>query len=201
MPLKELLVDPAVSRAKFERQLAEYRKLEGEYRKRGWWLLDAVYPEVFIIFGTPKLKPPSVAFGALLDFTNYDLWPPSVRLVDPFTREPYAFKDLPTKLPRRIAGVTPPELAAHGIRIDDGEQPMMQAHDPGDIPFLCLAGVREYHEHPAHTGDSWLLHRAQGEGTLHFILDQLYKYGVDPIKAYRAELRIAVSGYQGEAPP
>jgi hypothetical protein len=26
-------------------------------------------------------------------------------------------------------------------------------------PFLCLRGIREYHEHPQHSGDEWLLYR------------------------------------------
>ena len=49
-------------------------------------------------FAAPQLQPPAIVFGALLDFTNYDLYPPSVRLVNPFTREPYSLKSIPTIL-------------------------------------------------------------------------------------------------------
>ena len=34
-------VDPAVSRAKFEREIAEYRSFEADYRARGWFLVKA----------------------------------------------------------------------------------------------------------------------------------------------------------------
>lgn len=61
-------------------------------------------------------------------------------------------------------------------------QAMMQAFSDDQIPFLCLAGVREYHNNPGHTGDSWFLHRGTGAGTLNFLLEQLYKYGVRPMK-------------------
>ena len=193
-----LLVDPAVSQAKFERELQQYRELEQDHRRRGWWLLDAEFPEVFVVFATPQLKPPAVVFGVLLDFTNYDLWAPSVRLVDPFSREPYRARELPAVLKRRLPTPSSPELAALGLA-PIHEQPMMQWHDPDAIPFLCLPGVREYHEHPGHTGDAWLLHRGTGEGTLYFLLNQLNRYGVEPLSGYQLGLQVA--GFrQQEAP-
>jgi hypothetical protein len=201
----ELLIDPAVSKAKFNRALAAYRECEDDYLRRGWWLLKADYPQVFMVFATACVKPPSIVFGALLDFTNYDLWPPSVKLVDPFTRAPYLFKDLPSALNRRLPAGPPPEfvqqLAAQGVALQAPTHPMMQAHRPDDVPFLCLPGVREYHDHPAHSGDSWFLHRGHGEGTLHFILEQIYRYGVEPLTGYRLGLEVKIVGFQsGEAP-
>ena len=52
------------------------------------------------------------------------------------------------------------------------------------LPFLCIRGVREYHRHPAHTGDAWLLHRGRGEGTLAAILAAIHEHGAAPIQAY-----------------
>lgn len=202
----QLLVDPAVSRTKFEREVAEYRKLEDDHIRRGWWMLRAEYPDVFVVFANSALKPPAVVFGALLDFTNYDLWPPSVKLVDPFTREPYKAKELPTILKRRTVHQVPPEVAAM-VQQQGGEppefvqeDPLMQWYSPDDEPFLCLPGVREYHEHPAHSGDSWLLHRDRGEGTLYFILEKLYRYGVQPIKNYNIQMVPVIRFGQQEAP-
>lgn len=65
-----LLVDPAVSRAKFARELAEYRSLEDDHLRRGWWMLRREYPEVFVVFANAQLKPPAVIFGVIIDFTN-----------------------------------------------------------------------------------------------------------------------------------
>ncbi len=182
--MAEFLVDPDVSRAKFARELADYHSLELEYIQRGWWLVCEKFPEVFIVFGAPHSRPPAVAFGAVLDFTNYDLWPPSVRLVNPFTREPYRYRDLPTRLPRRLAaaqeGALGEEVPVSGVK-EIALQEMMVGFGPDDLPFVCLPGVREYHDHPAHTGDSWFLHRRTGEGTLHFILDNLSRYGSEPL--------------------
>lgn len=202
----ELLVDPMVSRAKFEREVAEYRKLEDDHMRRGWWMLRAEYPKVFVVFANSALKPPAVIFGALLDFTNYDLWAPSVKLVDPFTQEPYKAKELPTFLKRRTVHQAPPEVAAM-VRQQGGEppefvqdDPLMQWYSPDDEPFLCLPGVREYHEHPAHSGDSWLLHRDRGEGKLYFILEKLYKYGVQPINTYNIQMMPVIRFGQQETP-
>ncbi|MGH3147145.1 MAG: putative metal-binding protein [Rubrobacter sp.] len=44
-----------------------------------------------------------------------------------------------------------------------------------------------------------MLHRGTGEGTLYFLLDQLYKYGVEPITDYQVGLQVV--GYvQGAVP-
>lgn len=84
-----ILVDPAVSRAKFDREIAEYRQREEEHQRRGWWMLKAEFPEVFVVFIAPRFQPVTAIFGAQIDFSNYDVWAPSVRLAHPLTREPY----------------------------------------------------------------------------------------------------------------
>lgn len=201
----EALVDPVVSEAKFARELLYFRTREDEYRRRGWWLQRAEFPEVFVVFATPHLKPPAVVFGAMLDFTNYDLWAPSVRLVDPFTCEPYKASELPSLLNRRTTSAAPAVFAALApmgakpMVVED--VPLMQAYGPDEIPFLCLPGVREYHDHPGHSGDPWLLHRGGGEGTLYFLLEKLYQYGVAPISSYHVQLVPTVTGFaQSEIP-
>lgn len=200
-----LLVDSSVTQTKFERELATYHKLDEEHLRRGWLLLKAEFPEVFVVFATPQTQPPAVVFGVLLDFSNYDLWPPSVRLVNPFTRVPYTFNDLPMKLVRRTVVNGPAQLAVPGLPPGAIPQfvqdvPLMQAHHPDDIPFLCLPGVREYHEHPAHTGDSWLLHRDRGEGTLYFLLEKIYQYGVQPISALQVRMVPQIGFAQQDVP-
>lgn len=175
-------VDPAVSRAKFEREIAEYRALEQEYRGRGWFLTEAVFPHVVVVLAAPQLRPAAIVTGVAFDYTNYDASPPSVRLVNAFTNEPYKNSELPTQLVRAV----PAQLAVQGLpegaRLQAMQsQPLMQAHSPGDVPFLCLAGVWEYHDHPGHSGDAWELHRHDGAGRLVRLLDVIYRYGVQPI--------------------
>lgn len=188
---REILVDPAVARAKFEREVDAYRKIAADQRQRGWLLLHAEFPEVLVAFASPQLNPPALLFGALLDFTNYDLWPPSVTIVNPFTAEPLRHRDIPPELQmmRRV----PQMIAVPGLGQVAGqvEQPLLIAHGPDEVPFVCLPGVKEYHEHPAHSGDSWLNHRGNGEGTLFFLLEKLYRYGVEPIRGYQLGLHIA----------
>jgi hypothetical protein len=90
----------------------------------------------------------------------------------------------------------PPEAVE--IMIQQGQlqlNNMIAFNSPDDPPFLCLPGIREYHDNPAHSGDSWLLHRASGEGSLAFILDKICSYGVNPIEQYRIELQTVVRGF------
>lgn len=188
-------VDPRVSRSKFDREVASYRAREEEHQRRGWWMLKAEFPEVFAVFATPQAKPPSVVFGAVLDFRNYDLWPPSVTLVEPFTRVPYKAKELPYKFLRRNRRIVEQQGEPGPTEVEE-VQTLMQAWGLDENPFLCLPGVREYHDNPGHSGDQWLMHRRRGEGTLFFIFDQLYRYGIAPIRG----LQFRLAGYAVEVP-
>jgi len=198
-------VDSRVSRAKFDREISEYRQLEREYRRRGWLLVRAEFPTVLVVLAAPQLSPPAVVTGVAFDYTNYDMRPPSVRLVDPFTDEPYKAKELPTHLKRSVeSGVSP----IPGLQLPLGaqarfmaQQPLMQWYGPDDTPFLCIAGVREYHDHPGHSGDAWELHRRAGAGRLVRLLETIAKYGVQPISDYQISLQPRISGFiQREAP-
>jgi hypothetical protein len=181
----ELLVDPDISKRKFKREIINYKKNEADYIKRGWWLLKASYPEVFVIFATPQLKPPCAVFGVVINFVNYDFWPPSVSFVDPFTRAKLKKSELLTNLFRLQSSDV--DNAQNKVQI----QELLQAHSDDKI-FLCLPGVREYHDHPAHTGDSWLTHRGKGEGSLYFILNTIYTHGICPINGFKMQVQFQV---------
>lgn len=192
------VVDPAVSRAKFDQEMAQFRQMADVHQGRGWWMLEAEFPIVVIVMAAPQLKPPAVICGVHLNFSNYDLEPPSVTLIDPFTREPYRARNLPTVLHRKRVSTI--QVGPAGQALEQVElAPLMQSHDPNDIPFLCIPGVREYHEHPAHTGDSWLVHRGGGAGTLFHILNTIYQYGVQPLSGYN--IGIQVTGFRQGEPP
>lgn len=206
-------VDPAVSRAKFDREVADYRAHERDYRRRGWILLEASFPKVLVALAAPQLSPPAIVTGVLLDYTNYDAEPPSVRLVDPFTEEPFPHDKLPTKLlrgtPLGLAnGALPP-----GVQLPPGlppgipinvvqQQPLMQWYE-GEVPFLCLPGVREYHCHPAHSGDAWELHRCTGAGRIVRLLDVIDTYGIKPLTGYSVNVQITaqITGFDQGQPP
>ncbi len=200
--MRAQFVDPQVSRTKFDREIQEFRALEDTYRQRGWFLVGADFPVAVVVLAAPQLKPPAIVTGVAFDYTNYDAEPPSVRLVNPFTLVPFLAKDLPTNLPRssgamdfEVPGLPP------GSQVQLGSiQPLMQAHSPDEVPFLCLAGVREYHEHPGHSGDSWELHRPTGAGRLVRLLEIIYKYGVQPITSYGVQLVPQIRFQQGQPP-
>ena len=179
-------VDPQVSRIKFEAEISQFKSNQGEYIKRGIWLLKDAYPTALVVFAK-ALNPVAVIFGALIDFTDYDLRPLSVTLVNPFTQVPLKSNELMTHFRRLI----PPQ---GGVPVATAQE-LLQTHSDNK-PFICLPGLREYHEHPAHTGDSWLLHRGLGEGTFHFVVENLYHYGVEGIVGYGMAINIAIIGFQ-----
>lgn len=196
-------VDPAVSRRKFEREISDYRSNETVYRQRGWILSQAEFPTVVVVVCAAGLTPPAIITGVSFDYSNYDAEPPSVRFVNPFTLEPYRGTELPTTLKRQIVTPAPPGFVLPGAAQAQlvAHQPLLQFYGTEDVPFLCLAGVREYHAHPAHSGDSWDMHRTSGAGRLVRLLDVIDTYGVRPISGYNVELVPRVAGFiQKEVP-
>lgn len=157
-----VVVDPDVTRRKLERELELWRENEETYRRRGWILLGHHDLEVDVGFlgrlpiGAQQI--PAMTACIRIDFTNYDLWPPAVEFINPFTGE-YA----------------PPPVQA---LVDSDEGPrdlIVHSHPETNRPFFCVPGIRQYHDHPQHSGDSWLLHRKSGEGSLATISDRIWR--------------------------
>jgi hypothetical protein len=192
--------DPVVSQAKFEQEISEFRELRRDYEARGWFLVDATFPEAYVVMAAPQIKPSPVVCGVLFDYSNYDAAPPSVRLTEPFTRMPFLAKELPTTLNRALPPQTMSIPGMAGNLQIMAPQPLMQAQTPEEIPFLCVAGVREYHEHPGHSGDAWELHRSTGAGRLVRLIEVIHRYGVEPIRGFGVNLIPQVALDFGEPP-
>lgn len=192
--------DPAVSEAKFDGEIGEFLEMRQTYERRGWFLIEARFPIVFLLLAAPQVTPPAILCGIEFDYTNYDAEPPAVRLVEPFTRVPYLAKDLPTTLNRAMPPQAIPVAGLPAGLQMRGVQPLMQFHGPDEVPFLCIAGVREYHNHPGHSGDDWMLHRVSGAGRLVRLLEVVDKYGLQPMRGYGVNLVPQVTFDHGEAP-
>lgn len=85
------------------------------------------------------------AFKARFDLSDYDLRAPSIEFWDPWVNEPLKFASMFRALEYEK------DRQVHVVLLND--------HPITHKPFLCLRGVREYHEHPQHSGDEWLLYR------------------------------------------
>jgi hypothetical protein len=157
-----IVVDPEVTRRKFERELELWREQEAVYRRRGSVLLAEgdLTADIGFLGRLPVGQQLLAAMSACvrIDFSNFDLWPPSVEFIDPFSGE-YA---------------APPVQAL--IDTDEGPRDLVvHSHPESGRPFFCVPGIRQYHEHPQHSGDSWLLHRQTGEGSLATICDRIWR--------------------------
>lgn len=156
------LVPAVVSARKIERDLAAWRSNAEVYRQRGWIMLGHNDLSIDVGFlarvAVGRSAMPIMTVAIRLDYTNYDLWPPSVTFIDPNSGEPA--QPLVQALDETDGLVT-------NVLIDQ--------HPATGRPFLCLPGVREYHSHPQHTGDDWLLHRSSGAGNLYVICDRVWR--------------------------
>lgn len=158
----ELLVDPAVTKDKLDREVGLWHENAEIYRKRGWVLLERVDTRVDVGFLAHLpfggVNVPVMAACVRLDFSNYDLVPPSVEFIDPLSGE---------YVNPIIQAVVPSPEGPRDL--------LVGSHPSTNRPFFCVPGTREYHEHPQHTGDSWHLHRASKEGSLATICDRIWR--------------------------
>lgn len=159
------LVDPDVTRAKVRREFEQWRT-NGRPRERGWLLLDYddTTPSLELAFlariaiSTGSVQLPVVACAIRLTYENYDLWPPSLTFIDVSTRQPIK-----------------PHVRAIVATPDGPRDVLVDGHPNTNQAFLCLPGIREYHSHPQHTGDDWLLHRSLHEGSPLTICDRVWR--------------------------
>jgi len=169
-------LDPEVSRLKFESEVGRLAEQRVALEARGIFLLGTpTFPIVELMFvprtplkvafqppqtGTIVLPPGSIAlavaevpslaaraFKAHFELTDYDLRAPSLEFKDPWTDEPLSFNTMFRAVEYEK------ERKAHTVLLDN--------HPLTHKPFLCIRGIREYHEHPQHSGDDWLLYRGQ----------------------------------------
>ena len=182
-----MITDPAVARRKFNREVEAARAHE-PFQRQGVWIMRAEYPTVFAVLAINKPFPvvPGILCGVHIDFSDYDVRPPSVRLVDPFREEPVNFNAC-WKFPIARAVIDPSTgQKTHEV------QTLLQAFSP-EKPFFCLPGVREYHDCSAHTGDSWFLHRKPN--MLVHLLTILHRYGPNAAGIqFQVQTQIAAKG-------
>lgn len=155
-----LLVPRDVSQAKLDEELELWQMNRDLYRRRGWFLLSASDLEVevaFVALVSLGDKPlPAVTAAIRLTYDNYDLWPPALTFIDVRTGEP-SYPVVPAL-----------------DRVDGDVRNVLLEH-PNGGPFLCIPGLREYHSHPQHSGDDWLLHRSAGTGRLAVVCERVWR--------------------------
>lgn len=164
--MTQILVDPEVTRRKFRRELAQW-KMHARHTERGWLILreDEEESTVEIAFlgrvaiSTGQTALPIVACAVRVSYDNYDIQPPSLTFIDAFSREPAR-----------------PHVGAFRQPGEGGRNVLIGAHPETGRPFLCFPGIREYHSHPQHSGDDWLLHRSTRAGTLIVICERIWQY-------------------------
>lgn len=145
------LVERQISFVKVQQQVASFQANEATYRERGYWIAGVDGLDVFVAYAARAMPipVPIVVACVRFRFVNFDLWAPSLTFVDFMTRQPLAAAP---------AGVQIPGLPVRAF--DSGQNDsLINQHPTTGLPFLCQPGVHEYHSHPQHSGDSWLLRR------------------------------------------
>jgi hypothetical protein len=187
-------IDPEVSRRKYESETRRLVEQQKRLEERGiFFLASSSFPLIDFLLvprhllrlavpaiappGTPPMPPntvqafdvPSVAgraFKARFDLSDYDLRAPSLEFRDPWTNELLTYENM------FKAFEFEPTRGAHLVLLGD--------HPTTHKPFLCLRGIREYHEHPQHSGDDWLLYR--DKMSIFSLILSLWRVAIDLVR-------------------
>lgn len=191
-------IDAQVSKLKFEEEIGRLDSQSETLKKRGIVIHKIQFPIVEAIFipksilklilpvepppgmPLPQLPPGMVlppdakmqilttfeipnlaarAFGIRVSLDDFDQRAPSVVFCDPFTWVELSYDKL-----------------HRGNHLGDNNTAfnvILEGHPITKKPFLCMRGIREYHEHPQHTGDDWMLYRKHVG--LFTVLDTVWK--------------------------
>lgn len=133
------------SRAIFEDQT---KHLKGRLLEvRQWQVISASYPVLDVCFEAAGRVPMRLRMGC----EDWNDLPPSVTLLNS-EGNPLGAGSAPT-----------------------GSNIFHQGpHDATKLPFVCMAGTREYHTHSSHVGDSWDNYKAGSGFDLGGILTQIW---------------------------
>jgi hypothetical protein len=124
------MIDAEVSRLKFARALAVVDGGAADLVAGSKWeVVGRTYPIFEVVWTHPRS---GRRVGFRFFFEDWDAIAPSLELFDPASGTPLTW------------GQWPKNIWSVG-----NEHPLTKK------PFLCLRGIREYHDHPSHLGDSW----------------------------------------------
>lgn len=172
MVQNEQYVDPGITKAKFDIEIERYFQQYDEWQKKGVFLIREQYPVCEFLFLAPKLFPLSSVFAIRIDYTNYDAEAPSIKFINPYNGQLIKSTEIPVQFKQKATAdyiaENPGQDTSAGIQICIAIET--------ESPFICHPGFWEFHHHPLHTGESWILHREKGEGKLYRILQVLYDH-------------------------
>lgn len=134
----------AVSRALFEEQIGRWPF--DLAHARGWVLHQVSYPLLDCAFTAPD----RTTLRLRCNFSDWDELPPSIELLN-------------------SEGASLTSLPANPTGVFNGT-----LHPTVGRPFICTAGVREFHTHSSHTNEPWEQFRGKSGFDLGDILTKLW---------------------------
>lgn len=141
-------MDPEVSRAKFDTEIAAINDEASSFAKaRGWEVVRTEYPVLAVVLTHPRTQR-RVGFRFVCDGWNEQ--PPSLALFDPKTDADLPWAQWP-----------------------QGGWSAGDAHPVTQKPFLCLPGIREYHVHPSHLDNPWTNYKSHDSYKLRYIVHRV----------------------------
>jgi hypothetical protein len=189
-------LDPEVSRLKYESEMKRLIEQRATLEMRGIFVLtSSIHPYVDLLFvprhrlllaiplefagqALPSNLPPDSmfrieipsisarAFRVRIDLSDYDLRAPSLEFLDAWSGQPLDYATMFRALEFEK------QRGSHIVLLPD--------HPVTHKPFLCVRGVREYHEHPQHSGDDWMLYR--DTMSLFSIIMSLWRVALDIVR-------------------
>lgn len=175
-------VDREVSRAKFAAEVENLQRQRELLEARGCYVLHVNAPHIDVLL--VPTAPARFLIPQMFQRQRYRFRRAQFHDVHSITAMPIALRialedydivapSVSFRVPGNWNELLPNERAPAGFMIDVARRRtrvVQPNHPRTGRPFLCLRGVREYHSHPQHDGDDWLLVRPH-RGVADLLLD------------------------------
>lgn len=114
---------------------------------RGWVFHQTTYPVIDVAFtGVQR-----TSLRLQMDFDGWDDDPPSIRLLD-------------------ASGAPLGTLPSNPTNVFNAS-----SHPSTGLPFVCMAGSREFHTHPSHVNEPWSQYRGKPGFEIGDIIHKLWR--------------------------
>lgn len=141
-------MNPTAAKALFEAAIAGFD--DRHLAARGWIVHSRAFPSLDLSFRSAERQELRIRVGC----EDWNDTPPSVDLLSP--------NGTLTGIPAQRSGSTSSIFNA-------------SSHPRTGRPFVCMVGIREYHDHPSHVRDLWTNYKSLDSYSLGGILMQLWR--------------------------
>lgn len=171
--MPEILVDQAVAKKYFDKEVDFFKQHQDISESRGWKVERIYFPFFEISFLLPTNRGDLKYLTLRFNLMNFNILPMSVEVIypDKFILGPNSV----------IIGAT--DKIIRKIQITPGKNVLL-IHHKTKKPFICMKGIYEYHIHSQHEKTYWDVFRYSDFGSLFYFVNAIWEGSTKKVRGF-----------------